>query len=157
MPSITPFLWFNDQAEEAMNFYLSVFKDSEVMSVNRYTEAGPGLAGSVMTATFRLNDLEFTALNGGPVFKFTEAISFVVNCDGQAEVDEYWETLSQDGHPGQCGWLKDQFGVSWQIVPKQLNDIMNGSDTEGVERATKAMLKMGKLDVAALQKAYDGE
>src|SRR6266571_2065483 len=117
MQKITPFLWFNDKAEEAMNFYVSVFKNSRVVSVTRYGEAGPGTPGTVMTAAFELEGMEFTALNGGPQFTFTEAISFVVNCETQEEVDYFWEKLSEGGKTNQCGWLKDKYGLSWQVVP----------------------------------------
>ena len=154
---ITPFLWFDHQAEEAMNLYVSVFKDAEVLSVSRYGEAGPGTPGSVMTASFKLNGQEFVALNGGPLFSFTEAVSFVIDCVDQAEVDYYWDALTANGgEPGSCGWLKDQFGLSWQVVPKALNELIGGPDPEGAQRAMQAMLQMGKLDVAELQRAYDG-
>jgi predicted 3-demethylubiquinone-9 3-methyltransferase (glyoxalase superfamily) len=154
---ITPFLWFDNQAEEAMKLYVSVFKDSEVLNVSRYGEAGPGEPGSVMTASFRLNGQEFVALNGGPMFTFTEAVSFVIDCADQAEVDYYWNALTTGGgEPGACGWLKDRFGLSWQVVPKALNELIGGPDPEGAQRAMQAMLQMSKLDVAALQRAYDG-
>ncbi len=122
MPKITPFLWFDNQAEEAANFYVSIFPNSKIKVVNRYGEAGPGPKGSVMTVGFDLDGQEFTALNGGPVFKISEAVSFVIHCDGQAEVDHYWEKLTDGGIEVQCGWLKDRYGVSWQIVPKQLHE-----------------------------------
>jgi predicted 3-demethylubiquinone-9 3-methyltransferase (glyoxalase superfamily) len=155
MQTITPFLWFNDQAEQAMNFYCSIFKNSKVGSISRYGEAGPGPAGTVMSATFQLNRQEFMALNGGPVFSFTPAISFFVNCETQAEVDELWEKLSAGGEEGQCGWLKDKFGLSWQIVPSALGDYINGKDAEKSQRAMQAMLKMKKLDIAKLKQVYD--
>src|SRR3990170_9009584 len=125
MQKITPFLWFNDQAEEAVNFYVSIFKNSKILDVARYGEAGPGPAGSVMTATFQLEGQEFTALNGGPEFKFTEAISFFVHCETQQEVDELWEKLSEGGEESMCGWLKDKYGLSWQIIPTVLGEMMN--------------------------------
>lgn len=155
---ITPFLWFDNQAEEAMNLYVSVFKDSEVLNVSRYGDAGPGKPGSVMTASFRLNGQEFVALNGGPMFRFTEAVSFVIDCADQTEVDHYWEALTADGgEPGSCGWLKDRFGLSWQVVPRALHECIGGPDPEGAQRAMQAMLTMGKLDVAGLRRAYAGE
>ncbi len=158
MQKITPFLWFNDNAEEAMNFYLSVFKNSKVGNVSRYGEAGPGPKGSVMVASFEIEGQKFTALNGGPQFKFTEAISFVVNCETQEEVDELWEKLIEGGGvPSQCGWLKDKFGLSWQIVPTILPKLLGGKDAEGSQRAMKEMMTMTKLDISRLQKAYDGE
>src|SRR6266487_2867087 len=124
MQKITPFLWFDGKAEEAMNFYISIFKNSKIVSVTRYGEAGPGSKGTVMTATFQLDGQEFIALNGGPQFKFTEAISFVVNCETQEEVDEFWETLSEGGEKSRCGWLKDKFGLSWQVVPTILEKML---------------------------------
>jgi predicted 3-demethylubiquinone-9 3-methyltransferase (glyoxalase superfamily) len=157
MPKITPFLWFDDQAEEAMNFYMSVFKSSRVVEVNRYGDAGPGPKGTVMTATFELDGQEFTALNGGPHFKFTEAISFYVNCETQQEVDELWEKLSEGGEEGQCGWLKDRYGLSWQIVPRALIDMLRDEDPGKSQRVTKAMLQMGKIDIAGLRRAYEGQ
>jgi predicted 3-demethylubiquinone-9 3-methyltransferase (glyoxalase superfamily) len=156
MQKITPFLWFDDQAEEAMNFYMSVFKSSRVVEVNRYGDAGPGPKGTVMTATFELDGQEFTALNGGPHFKFTEAISFYVNCETQQEVDELWEKLSEGGEEGQCGWLKDRYGLSWQIVPRALIDMLRDEDPGKSQRVTKAMLQMGKIDIAGLRRAYEG-
>jgi predicted 3-demethylubiquinone-9 3-methyltransferase (glyoxalase superfamily) len=156
MQKITPFLWFNDNAEEAMNFYTTIFKDSKIGKVSRYGDTGPGPKGSVMTAEFTLNGHDFLALNGGPSFKFTEAISFVVNCETQKEVDYYWDKLLQGGNPQQCGWLKDKFGLSWQIVPVQLGQLMTGP-AEKTNRAMQAMMKMVKLDIKALQDAYDGK
>jgi predicted 3-demethylubiquinone-9 3-methyltransferase (glyoxalase superfamily) len=157
MQKITPFLWFDDQAEEAMNFYMSVFKSSRVVEVNRYGDAGPGPKGTVMTATFELDGQEVTALNGGPHFKFTEAISFYVNCETQQEVDELWEKLSEGGEEGQCGWLKDRYGLSWQIVPRALIDMLRDEDPGKSQRVTKAMLQMGKIDIAGLRRAYEGQ
>ena len=157
MQKITPFLWFDDQAEEAMNFYVSIFKNSKILGVARFGEAGPGRAGSVMTATFQLEGQEFTALNGGPEFKFTEAISFFVHCEAQQEVDELWEKLSAGGEESMCGWLKDKFGVSWQIVPNALVEMLNDPDPEKSNRVLQAMLKMRKIDIAGLKKAYEGQ
>ena len=157
MQKITPFLWFNDNAEEAMNFYISIFRNSKVLSVARYGEAGPGANGTVMTATFQLDGQEFVALNGGPHFKFTEAISFVVNCETQDEVDEFWEKLSEGGEESQCGWLKDKYGLSWQIVPTVLMEMYQDKDTAKTNRLMEAMLKMGKLDIKALKQAYEGQ
>jgi predicted 3-demethylubiquinone-9 3-methyltransferase (glyoxalase superfamily) len=157
MQKITPFLWFDDQAEQAVNFYTSIFKNSKVLSVSRYGDAGPGQPGKVMTATFQLNGQEFTALNGGPEFKFTEAISFFVSVETQAEVDELWEKLTAGGEESQCGWLKDKFGLSWQIVPTALGELLGGPDPVKAQRAMQAMLQMRKLDIAALQRAYEGK
>jgi len=153
---VTPFLWFDAQAEEAATFYVSLFPDSRVDSVNRYSEAGPGPAGSAMTVAFTLRGRPFVALNGGPVFSFTPAISFVVDCEDQVEVDRYWSALSAGGSEGQCGWLTDKFGLSWQIVPKALGRILGDSDPERARRATEAMLKMKKLVVAELEAAAEG-
>ena len=155
MQKITPFLWFNDQAEEAMNFYTSIFKNSKIGSVSRYGEGGPGPQGSVMTATFELDGQEFMALNGGPLFTFTEAISFFVNCETQAEVDELWEKLTEGGEEAQCGWLKDKYGLSWQIVPSALGELLNDPDAEKAGRVMNAMLQMKKIDVAGLRAAYE--
>jgi len=157
MQKITTFLWFDDQAEEAANLYTSIFKNSKIMGVSRYGEAGPGPAGQVMTVNFQIEGQEFTALNGGPEFKFTEAISLVVNCETQAEVDHYWEKLSAGGEESQCGWLKDKFGLSWQIVPTALGELLGGPDPVKAQRAMQAMLQMRKLDIAALQRAYEGK
>jgi predicted 3-demethylubiquinone-9 3-methyltransferase (glyoxalase superfamily) len=157
MPKITPFLWFDDQAEEAMNFYVSIFRNSKVGQVSRYPDGGRGEPGKVMTASFELDGQPFTALNGGPHFKFNEAVSFYVDCDDQAEVDRLWDALlSGGGTPSQCGWLKDRFGVSWQIVPAALPRLMSDPDRERAARVTQAMLKMIKLDVAALEAAAAG-
>ena len=155
---ITPFLWFNDNAEEAMDFYVSIFPDSEMLSVTRYGEAGPGKAGSVMVGTFRLAGQEFIALNGGPQFSFTEAISFSVDCATQEEVDDYWDKLTADGgEPGPCGWLKDKFGVSWQINPTVLGEMLGDADPAKANRVMQAMLGMTKIDIAGLRRAYAGE
>src|SRR5579859_4233931 len=155
MQKITPFLWYDGNAEEAVNFYVSVFKNSKVVSFARYGDAGPGPKGSVMTAAFQLDGQDFVALNGGPQYKFTPAISFVVNCEAQAEVDELWEKLSAGGRKDRCGWLQDKFGVSWQIVPSILGEVLNGTDKAGAARAMKAMMGMTKLDIKALKQAYD--
>ncbi len=155
MPKIHPFLWFDDQAEEAMNFYVSIFPNSKVLSVLRYGEAGPRPTGSVMTAAFELDGQPLTALNGGPHFKFTEAVSFVVDCADQAEIDAYWEKLGAGGEPGQCGWLKDRFGLSWQIVPTELPALLGGPDPEKARRASEAMMQMTKLDIARLRQARE--
>jgi len=153
---ITPFLWFNDNAEEAMNYYVSIFKNSKILSVNRYGEAGPGPNGSVMTATFELDGQHFTALNGGPLFGFTEAISFFVNCETQQEVDELWDKLLAGGEASMCGWLKDKYGLSWQIIPKALGEMLGDKDPEKAGRVMKAMLQMQKIDVKKLEEAYAG-
>lgn len=155
MQKITPFLWFNDNAEEAMQFYTSVFGSSKVKSVNRYGDAGPGPKGAVMTAVFELEGQEFIALNGGPRFTFTEAVSFVVNCQTQEEVDALWAELSEGGQPGRCGWLKDRFGLSWQIVPTVLGELMRDKDPQRTNRVMQALLKMDKLDIAALRAAAE--
>jgi predicted 3-demethylubiquinone-9 3-methyltransferase (glyoxalase superfamily) len=154
MQKITPFLWFDNKAEEAVKFYTSVFKNSKIKGITRYGEAGPGPKGSVMTASFLLEGQEFVALNGGPVFTFTPAISFVVNCRTQAEVDRLWDKLSAGGEPGQCGWLKDKFGVSWQIVPTILVKLLNDRNLVKGNRVMQAMLKMSKIDIATLKKAH---
>ena len=157
MQKITPFLWFDNQAEEAANLYVSLFKNSKITKVVRYGEAGPSAAGSVMTVAFELDGQEFTALNGGPQFTFTEAISFVVNCDSQEEIDHLWQRLSEGGKPDACGWLKDRYGLSWQIVPTILMEMLQSEDVEKSQRAMKAMLQMGKLDIAELKRAYEGK
>ncbi len=154
MQKITPYLWFEDQAEEAVNFYTSIFKNSKILNVSRYGEAGPGPAGSVMTATFELDGQEFMALNGGPQYKFTEAISFLVNCRTQKEVDELWEKLSDGGEEGPCGWLKDKFGVSWQIIPTALGEMLSDPNPSKAQRVMEAMLKMKKIEIPVLQQAY---
>lgn len=153
---ITTFLWFDNQAEEAVNFYTSIFKNSSVGDIARYGETGPGPKGSVMTMGFQLAGQHFTALNGGPHFKFTEAISLVVNCDTQDEVDEYWEKLSEGGQKVQCGWLKDKYGLSWQIVPRVLPELLKDKDPEKADRVMAAVMKMTKLDIAELKAAYEG-
>jgi len=155
MQKITPFLWFDYQAEEAMKFYTSIFKDSKVGEVTRYGEAGPGPKGSVMTASFELEGMEFTALNAGPLFRFTEAISFVVDCKSQEEVDYYWEKLTEGGEEKPCGWLKDRYGLSWQIVPTALVEMLNDPDPEKSKKVTEVMLKMKKLDIQTLRQAYE--
>jgi predicted 3-demethylubiquinone-9 3-methyltransferase (glyoxalase superfamily) len=157
LKGITPFLWFNDNAEEAMNFYCSIFKNSKVLNVSRCGDAGPGPKGSVMTATFQLDGQEFTALNGGPAFKFTEAISFLVNCETQEEVDELWDKLSEGGEKGRCGWLKDRYGLSWQIIPLALGEMLGDKDAEKARRVTEAMLKMDKINIETLKQAYEGK
>jgi len=158
---ITPFLWFDNQAEEAARFYTSIFKNSRIEHVARYSKAAEKPAGrpagSVMTVKFRLEGQDFVALNGGPHFKFSEAISFVVNCSTQAEVDRFWNKLSAGGQEGQCGWLKDKFGVSWQIVPTVLVELLSNKDTAKSERVMQAMLKMVKLDIRKLKQAAKGE
>jgi predicted 3-demethylubiquinone-9 3-methyltransferase (glyoxalase superfamily) len=157
MQKITPFLWFDNQAEEAMTFYVSIFKNSKIVSVSRYGDAGPGPKGSVMTATFQLDGQEFIALNGGPHFKFTEAISLFVKCHTQQEVDDFWEKLSQGGQKSQCGWLKDRFGLSWQIVPTILGELLGDKDREKSKRVMQAMLQMTKIDIAGLKRASEGK
>jgi predicted 3-demethylubiquinone-9 3-methyltransferase (glyoxalase superfamily) len=157
MPKITPFLWFDNQAEEAANFYVSVFKDSKILSVSRYGDAGPGPKGSVMVVNFELDKQRFIALNGGPQFKFTEAISFTVDCTTQEEVDQFWSKLSQGGEPGPCGWLKDRYGLSWQIVPTILNELVSDPDPKKSNRVMEAMLQMKKLNIAGLKRAYEGK
>jgi predicted 3-demethylubiquinone-9 3-methyltransferase (glyoxalase superfamily) len=155
MQKITTCLWFNDQAEEAMNFYTSVFKDSKIGSVSRYGDAGPGPKGQVMTASFFINGQEFVALNGGPQFQFTEAISFVVNCETQDEVDWYWEKLSEGGQKSRCGWLKDKYGLSWQVTPTILPKLLTDKDPEKAKNVMQAMMQMDKLDIAVLKQAYE--
>jgi predicted 3-demethylubiquinone-9 3-methyltransferase (glyoxalase superfamily) len=157
MQKITPCLWFDNNAEEAMNFYTSVFKDSKVLNSSRYPDGAPGPAGQLLTANIVLNGQEFMLLNGGPVFKFNEAVSFVIDCDGQEEVDNYWDKLTEGGQESQCAWLKDKYGVSWQVVPKQLGELMGDPDPVKSGRVMQAMLKMQKIIVADLEKAYRGE
>ena len=157
MQKITPFLWFDGKAEEAMNFYVSVFKNSKAGTVTRYGEAGPGPEGTVMIATFQLEGQDFVAINGGPQFTFTPAISFFVDCKTQEEVDDLWEKLSEGGEKSRCGWLKDKFGLSWQIVPSILPELMRDKDPEKSKRVMKAMLQMDKIDIKALKEAYDQE
>src|SRR6266567_4657556 len=155
MQKITPFLWFDGKAEEAMNFYVSVFKNSRVGSVSRYGEGGPGPKGTVMSATFQLEGQEFFALNGGPQFTFTPAMSFFVNCETQQEVDELWEKLSEGGKKERCGWLKDKFGLSWQIIPSVLGRLLNDKDGQKSKRVMQAMMQMDKIEINGLQQAYD--
>jgi len=155
MQKITPFLWFDGKAEEAMNFYTSIFENSKIKSVTRYGEAGPGPKGTVMTGTFQLEGQDFMALNGGPHFTFSPAISFFVNCQTQQEVDELWEKLSEGGEKGRCGWLKDKYGLSWQIVPSALGEMLQDEDAERSKRVMKAMLQMDKIDIKALKQASE--
>ncbi|HLK94079.1 MAG TPA: VOC family protein [Polyangia bacterium] len=157
MSKPTPFLWFDNNAEEAMNLYVSIFPNSKVLSTTRYPAGGPAPAGTVMTAQFSLNGQELVALNGGPMHKFTDAISFTVSCETQAEVDRYWEKLTAGGgQPGPCGWLKDRFGLSWQVVPTVLPKLLADKDAAKSGRAMAAMMKMSKLDIAALERAHAG-
>ncbi len=156
MQKIAPFLWFDGKAEEAMNFYVSVFKNSKILSISRYGEAGPGKKGTVMAGMFQLEGQEFYALNGGPQFTFTPAISLFVNCHSQQEVDELWEKLAAGGKQGQCGWLTDKYGVSWQIIPTALGEMLRDKDPGKSKRVMQAMLQMHKIDVQRLQQAYDG-
>jgi predicted 3-demethylubiquinone-9 3-methyltransferase (glyoxalase superfamily) len=155
MQKITPCLWFDTEGEEAANFYTSVFKNSKILNVSRYGEAGPRPAGMVMTVNFELDGQEFIALNGGPEFTFNEALSFQVNCETQDEVDEFWDRLSEGGETGPCGWLKDKYGVSWQVVPTVLDELISDPDPEKSQRAMKAMLGMSKIDIDALRKAAE--
>jgi predicted 3-demethylubiquinone-9 3-methyltransferase (glyoxalase superfamily) len=157
MQKITPFLWFDNQAEEAANFYVSVFKDSKILSLTRVGDAGPGPKGSVLTVEFELEGQTFTALNGGPQFKFTEAISLVVNCTSQEEVDYYWEKLTDGGAEVQCGWLKDKYGLSWQITPTILIDLLQDKDAAKASRVMQAMMKMIKIDIETIKRAAAGE
>ena len=160
--NITPCLWFDHQAEAAANYYLSIFPNSKITAISRYTDEGKEFhgkdSGTVMTVTFELNGQPFTALNGGPDFKFSEAISFQIECETQEEIDTYWEKLGADSDPKfqQCGWIKDKFGLSWQVVPKILSELLNHSNTSKSQRAMHAMLRMKKLDIAGLQKAFEG-
>ena len=153
MPKITPFLWFDNQAEEAMNYYVSIFKNSKVGTVTRYGDAGPSPKGTVMSVTFELEGQPFMALNGGPLFHFTEAISLFVNCGTQQEVDDLWEKLSTGGEKGRCGWLKDKFGLSWQIIPSGLMAALGNRDPEKAKRAMQAMLQMDKIDLDRIKQA----
>jgi predicted 3-demethylubiquinone-9 3-methyltransferase (glyoxalase superfamily) len=159
MQKITPCLWFDDKAEEAVNYYVSIFKNSKVGGIARYGEAGAKVSGrpkgSVMTVKFQLQGQEFLALNGGPQFKFTEAVSFIVNCETQEEIDEMWEKLSAGGEKGVCGWLKDKYGLSWQIVPTVLGEMLQDKNAEKTERVMKALLEMKKLDIKTLKQAYE--
>jgi predicted 3-demethylubiquinone-9 3-methyltransferase (glyoxalase superfamily) len=154
---ITPFLWFDNQAEEAANFYVSIFKKSGIKNIIKYSEAGPGQKGSVMTVAFELEGQKFTALNGGPLYEFNPAVSFVVNCESQEEVDYYWEKLTDGGEEQVCGWLTDRFGVSWQVVPTILIEMMGDPDQQKARRVNEAMLKMVKIDIKMLKKAYEDD
>ena len=161
MQKITPCLWFDDQAEEAVKFYASIFKNSKIKSITRYSEDAAKVSGrpkgSVLTVAFKLAGQEFLALNGGPIFKFTEAVSFIVNCKTQAEVDRLWEKLSEGGEKGQCGWLKDKYGLSWQIVPTMLSKMLQDKDARKSERVMSALLQMKKLDIKRLEQAFRKE
>jgi predicted 3-demethylubiquinone-9 3-methyltransferase (glyoxalase superfamily) len=157
MQKITPFLWFDGNAEEAMNFYTSIFKNSKVINVSQYGDGAPLPKGTVMSATFQLEGQEFMALNGGPMFKFTEAISFFVKCKTQEEVDEFWDKLSAGGQKSRCGWLKDKYGVSWQIIPDALGEMLGDKDPGKSKRVMMAMLQMSKINIALLRKAYDNK
>jgi predicted 3-demethylubiquinone-9 3-methyltransferase (glyoxalase superfamily) len=156
MQKITPFLWFDNNAEQAVNFYASIFKDARVLEVVRYGEAGPGPKGTAMTVSFELFGQEFIALNGGPHFKFNEAISFSVNCETQEEVDEFWAKLTEGGTESRCGWLKDKYGLSWQVNPTILGKMLNDKDPQKAKRVMEAMLQMDKIDIPTLQRAYEG-
>jgi predicted 3-demethylubiquinone-9 3-methyltransferase (glyoxalase superfamily) len=156
MQKITPFLWFNNNAEEAVNFYTSIFKDSKTIMINRYGDGAPVPKGTVMTISFLIEGQEFVALNGGPIYSFTPAISFVVNCTTQNEIDEYWEKLFDGGEKVQCGWLTDKYGISWQIIPTILSDLLNDADTAKSQRVMEAMLKMIKIDIDTLKRASEG-
>jgi predicted 3-demethylubiquinone-9 3-methyltransferase (glyoxalase superfamily) len=156
MQKIVTFLWFNNNAEEAVNFYVSIFKNSKVLNITRYGEAGPGPKGTVMSAAFQLEGQEFYALNGGPHFSFTPAISLFVNCETQQEVDELWEKLVAGGRQDRCGWLQDRFGLSWQIIPTALGKLLGDKDPEKSKRVMQAMLQMQKIDIEGLRKAYEG-
>lgn len=155
MQKITPFLWFDTQAEEAANFYVSIFKNSKLLNVVRYGEAGPGPAGTVMTVAFQLDGQEFVALNGGPLFKFTEAVSFIIQCKTQEEVDYYWEKLCEGGQASRCGWLKDKYGLSWQVVPTVMIEWAQDKDVAKAQRVMQAVLQMGKIDINTLKQAYE--
>lgn len=155
MQKINPFLWFDNQAEEAATFYVSLFKNSKLLNVVRYGDAGPGPKGSAMTVTFELAGQKFIALNGGPVFKFNEAVSFLINCETQQEVDDLWEKLSAGGSESQCGWVKDKYGLSWQVVPIALGEMLQDKDPKKSQRVMQAMLQMRKIDIAKLKQAYN--
>ena len=155
MQKITPFLWFNGKAEEAANLYTSVFQNSKIGRIARYGEAGPGPKGTVMSVTFQLDGQEFIALNGGPQFTFSPAVSFLVSCETQEEVDRLWEKLSEGGEKRNCGWLQDKYGLSWQIVPAALGKMLHDKDPEKSKKVMKAMLQMGKIDIARLEQAYE--
>ena len=155
MQKITPFLWFDSKAEEAANFYVSIFKNSKILSISRYGEAGPGPKGTVMVVRFQLDGQEFLALNGGPQFTFSPAISLVANCETQQEVDELWEKLSAGGKKQNCGWLTDKYGLSWQVVPTLVGKLMQDKDAEKTKRVMQAIMQMNKLEIAGLKRAYD--
>jgi predicted 3-demethylubiquinone-9 3-methyltransferase (glyoxalase superfamily) len=155
MQKINPFLWFNDQAEDAANFYVSLFEDSKVLNVSRYGDAGPGPKGTAMSVTFELAGQRFIALNGGPLFKFSEAISFLIHCETQSEVDDLWDKLSAGGTKSQCGWLKDKYGLSWQVIPTALGEMLQDKDPKKSQRVMQAMLQMDKIDIARLKQAYN--
>jgi predicted 3-demethylubiquinone-9 3-methyltransferase (glyoxalase superfamily) len=154
---ISPCLWFNDNGEEAANFYVSIFQNSKIGKISRYGKNAPMPEGTALTVAFELEGQSFLALNGGPHFKFTEAVSFVVNCETQKEIDEFWKKLSAGGQEQQCGWLKDKYGLSWQIVPAKLSQLLDGNDPQGAGRVMQALMKMVKLDIDVLEKAYKGE
>jgi predicted 3-demethylubiquinone-9 3-methyltransferase (glyoxalase superfamily) len=156
MQRITPFLWFDGKAEEAMNFYTSVFNNSKIVSVSRYGKAGPGPTGTVMSGVFQLDGQQFFALNGGPEFTFSPAVSFFVNCGTQQEIDDLWEKLSSGGEKQRCGWLKDKYGLSWQIIPSVLGEMLQDKNPEKSARVMRAMLQMNKIDIDGLKRAYDG-
>ncbi len=156
MTKITPFLWFDTQAEEAARFYTSIFKNSRIVTASRYSEVGPGPAGSAMVVAFELDGQPFLALNGGPLFKPNESVSFLVNCETQSEIDHFWSRLSEGGEPSQCGWLKDKYGFSWQVVPPSLGAMLTDPDAGKSKRVMAAMLQMKKIDIAALERAYAG-
>ena len=155
MQKIIPFLWFDGKAEEAANFYVSLFKNSRIVNISRYGDAGPGPKGTAMSATFELAGQRFIALNAGPQFKFSEAISFFINCETQQEVDDLWEKLSAGGQKSKCGWLKDKYGLSWQVIPTALGDMLHDKDPKKSQRVMQAMLQMDKIDIARLKQAYD--
>jgi len=155
MQKITPFLWFDNQAEEAANFYVSVFKNSKIVNVSRYGDAGPGPSGTAMSVTFELAGQRFIALNGGPQFNFTEAISFLINCKTQREVDALWKKLSAGGEKSRCGWLKDKYGLSWQVIPTALGEMLRDKNRKKSQRVMQAMLQMDKIDIARLKQAYN--
>jgi predicted 3-demethylubiquinone-9 3-methyltransferase (glyoxalase superfamily) len=157
MQKITPFLWLDNNAEEAMNYYVSIFPNSRILGVSRYGDAGPGPKGTAMVCTFEIDGLNFMALNGGPSHKLTEAFSLLVNCETQEEVDDLWEKLAAGGKKDRCGWVKDKFGLSWQIIPVALGEMMQDQDTEKSKRVMETMLKMDKIDIGLLKKAYEGK
>jgi predicted 3-demethylubiquinone-9 3-methyltransferase (glyoxalase superfamily) len=156
MPDITPWLWFDTEGQEAAEYYTSIFPNSRITEVTHYNEAGPRAAGTVLTVTFELDGKRFAALNGGPDFKFNEAVSFLIDCADQAEVDYYWERLGDGGEHGPCGWLKDRYGVSWQVIPRRLEELLRDSDPEVSQRVMAAMLQMGKIEVDKLEEAAAG-